>query len=308
VGEEVVAVGSSTLRRQRRRCWVPATLHDVARAAGVSFKTVSNVINDYPHIRESTRQRVVVAIEALGYKPNYSARSLRLGRTGLIGLAVPDVSLPYFAALSSEVIAAAARRGLVVVIEQTGPDRSIDHVTMRNVEAARAATEYLIGLGHRRIAAIGAHPEDTMGPPGLRLRGYREALEAAGLEYDARRVGIAGPWHRGAGADAMRRVLAEGAEIDAVFAFNDTLALGAMHALQEAGLSIPSDVSVMGFDDIDEGEYSLPTLTTLDPGRQSIAELAVEALVDRISAPAAPARLIEVDFRIVARDSTRKHQ
>ena len=77
-----------------------ATLHDVARLAGVSIKTVSNVINDYPHIRPATRARVEQAIAELGYQPNLSARSLRSGRTGAIALAVPELGLSYFAELA----------------------------------------------------------------------------------------------------------------------------------------------------------------------------------------------------------------
>ena len=90
------------------------TLHDVARAAGVSIKTVSNVINDYPHVRPATRARVNVAIDALGYQPNLSARSLRSGRTGAIALALPELSLSYFAELADSVIRAAERVGQVV--------------------------------------------------------------------------------------------------------------------------------------------------------------------------------------------------
>ncbi|HEV7949561.1 MAG TPA: LacI family DNA-binding transcriptional regulator, partial [Glaciihabitans sp.] len=99
------------------------TLHDVAKVADVSIKTVSNVINDHPNIRPATRQRVLDAVAQLGYTPNLSARSLRLGRTGVIGLAVPRLSLSYFAELADAVIKAADQRGVTVLIEQTGGDR-----------------------------------------------------------------------------------------------------------------------------------------------------------------------------------------
>src|SRR5688500_7282324 len=100
-----------------------ATLHDVARVAGVSFKTVSNVINHHPHVRDTTRAKVEKAIAELGYRPNLTARSLRSGHTGAITLALPQLRLPYFAELADAVIEAAAKRGLVVLIEQTGADR-----------------------------------------------------------------------------------------------------------------------------------------------------------------------------------------
>ena len=269
-----------------------ATLHDVARLAGVSIKTVSNVINDYPHIRPTTRAKVEEAIAELGYTPNLTARNLRSGRTGAIALAVPDLALSYFAELAAEVIAEAERAGVVVLIEQTGGDRDrelellssprlkltdglifsalgmgqddvdslsvpyplvllgerifdgpVDHVTMQNVEAARAATEYLLASGRRRIAVVGAHQGEVIGSAGLRLRGYREALEAAGIPYDEGIVAFTTLWHRSNGARAMHELLDRGAQFDAVFGLNDTLALGAMRTMQEAGIHVPDDVS-----------------------------------------------------------------
>jgi len=333
-----------------------ATLHDVAHLAGVSIKTVSNVINDYPHIRPSTREKVEAAIAQLGYQPNLTARSLRSGRTGVIGLALPELSLSYFAELADSVMAAAERRGVTVLIEQTGGDRAreldvltssrrqltdgllfsalglgqddarllevpypvvllgerifdgpTDHVTMRNVEAARAATEFLLERGHRRIAVVGAHEGEVIGSAGLRLSGYRQALDAAGVAFDPALIGYTDLWHRANGATSMRELLATGVRFDAVFAFNDTLALGAMRVLQEAGIRVPDDVAVVGFDNLDEAQYSLPSLTTVDPGREEIAETAVRVLLERIDEKDStqPPRELFAAFSIVERESTR---
>ncbi|GAA1688595.1 LacI family DNA-binding transcriptional regulator [Glycomyces endophyticus] len=330
------------------------TLRDVAELAGVSFKTVSNVINGYPHIRPATREKVERAIAELGYQPNLSARSLRSGRTDTIALAVPELNLSYFAELASFVIAAAEEAGLVTLVEQTGGDRDrelallqsprlnrtdglilsplglgeedaaalggplpvvmlgertfdwpCDHVTMRNVEAARAATEYLIASGRRRIAVIGENEAEVMGSARLRLRGYREALAAHGIPYDERLVARATLWHRADGAHAMHDLLDRGADFDAVFGFNDTLALGAMRVLQEAGLRVPQDVAVLGFDDLDEAAYAIPSLTTVDPGREWIARTAVETLLSRIGRGGGEAgpRTRAADFTVVERES-----
>lgn len=107
------------------------TMHDVAARAGVSIKTVSNVVNGYPYIRPATKERVERAIVDLGYQVNLTARSLRQGRTGIIGLAVPELSLPYFAELADSVISAADAHDLVVLIEQTGAtrERELDVLT-----------------------------------------------------------------------------------------------------------------------------------------------------------------------------------
>lgn len=331
-----------------------ATLHDVARLAGVSIKTVSNVINDFPHVRPSTRERVEQAIAELGYTPNLTARSLRSGRTGSIGLAVPDLGLAYFAELSADIIAAAEAHGLSVIIEQSGSldrEREIsvlsnarrkmtdglifsplemgpedvghldvdyplvllgerifggptDHVTMRNTEGARAATEFLIRSGRRRIALVGAHEGEVAGSSALRVRGYRDALEAHGIPFDERLVGRSIEWHRANGALSMSEVIARGVPFDAVFALNDTLAFGALRALQEAGLRVPEDVAVIGFDGLDEARFSIPSLTTVDPGLEWIARTAVETLVARIDgSDTSPPSLKLADFTILERES-----
>ncbi|MDQ1287795.1 MAG: hypothetical protein QG622_1360 [Actinomycetota bacterium] len=330
-------------------------MHDVARVAGVSIKTVSNVINDYPHIRASTRQRVLDAIDELGYIPNVAARNLRSGRTGAIGLIMPDLRHPYFAELADDVMRAAARHGLVVLIEQLTGDRQqeievlrgwrpratdgvlysvlnltqddvgmldvpvplvllgdrifngpTDHVTIQNTEGARAATEHLIALGRRRLLVLGAHEREVVGSAGLRLEGYRQALRGAGIPYRDELVSYVDRWHRADGAAAMRGMLARGVEFDGVVAFNDSLALGAMRVLQDAGRRVPDDVALIGFDDVDETRYSQPTLSTVDPGRAEIAERAVEMLVERMGPGGKdlPPREVPARFKVVPREST----
>ena len=100
------------------------SLKDVARLAGVSIKTVSNVVNDYPFVSADTRSRVRAALETLDYRPNTSARGLRTGRTDLIALAIPALDEPYFAELAGLIVEAAARQGWTVLIDQTGGDRA----------------------------------------------------------------------------------------------------------------------------------------------------------------------------------------
>lgn len=330
------------------------TMQDVARKAGVSAKTVSNVVNGYPYIRPETRQRVLAAIEELGYQMNASARSLRTGRTGIIGLALPELRVPYFAELAGAVIVAAEARGLTVIIEQHGGRRElelevlsgarrhltdgliysplalgpgdedlldvpyplvllgerifhpgIDHVTMRNTDAARAATEHLLAIGRRRILALGPNPTQEVGSAPLRLAGYRAALEAADLPVSPElEVPTIRTWDHAAGARTMARLIDEGIEFDAVFAFNDSLALGAMHELQVRGYRVPDDVAVIGFDAIDEGGYSNPTLTTIDPGRGQIPLEAVRLIDERLRGVAGDPTRIAPSFRLVLGGST----
>ena len=103
------------------------TLKDVAELAGVSVKTVSNVVNGYSFVTESNREKVEKALAATGYRPNISARNLRRGRTGFLALIVPELGIPYFGELSALVIAAAHRRGWTVLVEQTFGTRQREH-------------------------------------------------------------------------------------------------------------------------------------------------------------------------------------
>lgn len=336
-----------------------ATMHDVARVAGVSIKTVSNVINDYPHVRPVTRDRVRQAIEQLDYRPNLSARGLRSGRTGVIGLAVPSLRENYFAELADAVIRAAERRGLGVMVEQTSGQRDAelrvvstsrprfldgllfspvslgqgdadalaldrplvllgerifggptDHVTMHNESSAQAAVEHLLALGRRRIALVGAElgGDDEVNSANLRLHGYLRALQGAGIQVDpalVRRTPMS-QWNRAGGAAALHRMVEEGVDFDAVFALTDTLGLGVLRALGEEGRRVPDDVAVIGFDNIDESRYSLPSLSTVDSGRDEIAAIAVDRLIERINEKGErrPPETFKPPFRIVRREST----
>lgn len=333
-----------------------ATMHDVASEAGVSVMTVSNVINGR-RVSPATRARVLEAIDTLGYRVNHAARQLRTGRTGTIGLAVPEVDSPYFGQLAARIIAHAETVGYRVAIEQTGlsgekelttlaksrihqydgvilsvvglgkedADRlkvdfpavilgerifngPLDHVAMANVDGARSATEHLLAAGRRRIGMIAREePESEVGVGSLRIQGYREALEAAGVPVEPGLIVPPRNVSMPAGRDAVRDLLDRGFDVDAVFCLTDTLAIGAMRGLADAGLRIPEDVMVMGFDDIVEARFTIPTLSTVDPGHDLMASTAVEMLIERIEKPkqlGAPREII-AGTRVVARGSTR---
>src|SRR3954470_17512629 len=327
-------------------------LSDVAARAGVSVKTVSNVINNYPHITAQTRAKVEAAIAELEYTPNVSARSLRKGRSDFIALAVPEMASPYFAELGAAVSRAAKKRGITVLIDQTegepaaeklvldgmrgqlidgiifspittAPARighadtakpllllgerhaggNLDHVAVDSVQAAYDATTHLISLGRRRVAAIGVG--GGAGTGAVRRKGYRKALKAAGLPHDPA-LELAGTgYHREDGAASMRALLELPERPDAVFCFNDLLALGALRTLAEAGLSVPADVAVGGFDDIEDGRSHSPTLTTTPPDKEWLAENAVSLRLERIAGTGSPARRdLCVPYSLQIREST----
>ncbi|MFD0319181.1 LacI family DNA-binding transcriptional regulator [Streptomyces flavalbus] len=330
-------------------------LKDVAARAGVSVRTVSNVVSGSAPVAEETRARVQAALDELGYRPNLAARNLRAGRTGVIGLAVPELHSPYFAELAGLLVEAARRRSWTVVIDQTfgepdaerrlladtggrlvdgliispwsvspedltarardvpvvllgerDPHGAADRVAVDNVLAADQATTHLIETGRRRIAALGLQPHLRNGTAQQRLTGYRDALARAGLTPDPALERTVTALHRRDGAEAMTALLASGARPDAVFAFTDELALGALHVAHEAGLSVPGDLAVVGFDDIEDGRYAHPPLTTVVPDKRQIAERALQCLADRVYSPApgVPPLDVVVPHRLEIRGST----
>ncbi|GAA5021390.1 LacI family DNA-binding transcriptional regulator [Kitasatospora paranensis] len=330
------------------------SLKDVAQRAGVSIKTVSNVVNGYQHVTPAMRERVQRAIDELGYRPNLTARHLRKGRTGIIALAVPELGNPYFAELAGAVIDAAAQHDYTVLLDHTGGrrdkellvcqgfrshvmdglilspielesadllartessplvllgereyDAPFDHIAIDNVAAARSAVRHLIDLGRRRIAFLGARRESAREPAHLRLRGWREELTAAGLPADDALVVATDGYGREDGARAMAALLDGADRPDAVFAYNDTVAIGAMRTLADRGLRIPEDIAVVGFDDIEEGRFAGVPLTTISPDKEAIARLAVDCLVERLSGGASTEpRRARPGHRLVVREST----
>jgi len=295
-------------------------IRDVAALAGVSYQTVSRVLNDSSNIKASTRERVEEAIRQLGYRPNQAARALVTSRSRTIGVLSAESKSHYGPTTAINSIEQAARdagyrlsitninstdyasikggldyllgqavEALVVIapqvrvfdviaelsvavpfvtLESTGRDPrhslSVDQIT-----GARLATRHLIDLGHTEILHISG-PQDWIEAE-ARMQGFVEEINAADLRM---RAPILGDWsaHFGyyAGLELLRFK-----DFTAVFAGNDQMALGFMHACRDLGLDVPGDISLVGFDDIPESAHYPPPLTTV---RQNFAELGRRAV------------------------------
>ncbi|MYS53116.1 substrate-binding domain-containing protein, partial [Streptomyces sp. SID6013] len=157
-----------------------------------------------------------------------------------------------------------------------------------------------------RIAAIGLQPHLHNGTAEQRAEGYRRALHRAHLAPRPEWERPVTALHRQDGARAMAELLDGGASPDAVFAFTDELALGALHLAHTRGLRVPEDLAIVGFDDIEDGRFSHPTLTTVSPDKGQIAERALQCLADRIYSPEneVPALDLTIPHRLVVRRST----
>lgn len=330
-------------------------MRDVAERAGVSPRTVSNVVNGYVHVSPAMRAKVQLALDELGYEINTAARSLKSGRTGMIALVVPHLHSSYFAELADAVVRAADRRKFTVLIEVTEGIRErelkvlsggrthltdgalmsplgltpesqlslrpsfplvllgesrlgalFDHVGIDNVAAAKVAVEHLLELGRRRIVAIGLNDDRPAAAP--RHEGYLAAHRARkvpplpGIWVDG--------WERQVGAQAVETLLRQRVDADrlpdAIFAFNDTLALGALRALLHHGIRVPSQIAVASIDDINEAAYASPSLTSIAPDLDVIAEEALTLLENQMEHKPTrrPPRQIWAPFRLVVREST----
>lgn len=192
-----------------------------------------------------------------------------------------------------------------------------DHVTTDDVAAGATAAGYLFDHGSRRLAVVGARDDygdgfarlatAVDGNAQLRLRGIVEEAAARGLPLDPRFVGNTGDdWTIGSGYRTMRRLIDGGADLDGVVALNDQLAIGAISALTAAGLEIPGQVQVIGFDDIEEAAYLPRPLTTMASCLGWIAPTAVGRLVERIEGSVHAPELIETRSHVVARATTRE--
>ncbi len=300
---------------------------DVARAAGVSQKTVSRVVNGAPYVRADVRERVHQAIERLGYRPNAAAQALARERSHTIGVlalgtrligpsrrvftlehearrlgyrmalaSVPDLSA-HSVATGIDALLAQGVEGLVIEVPThlialdaaqlgglpivtsagwiTGVRRQIV-VDVDQEDACRDLTCYLLGLGHRTVWHV-AGPRDWDAAR-KRLDGWRSALREARRKLP--RV-LYGDWSAASGYEHGRR-LAERADVTAVFAANDHMAMGILRAFHEAGRRIPDDVSIVGFDDVPEAEFQMVPLTTVAVAAEETAQRILGELLQMI--------------------------
>ena len=342
---------------------MPVTRDDVARRAGVSVATVSYVLNQGPRgVSEDKRRRVLDAVEALGYRPNAIARSLRARRTRILGLVLPNSASPYFAALSHTVEEAAAARGYQVVVSNAADspareasqieallrlrvdgviwvpadrrpssrdaahvvgvvrpdvptvqvDRALpgsagdyDVVMSDNAGGGRLAADHLVALGHRRVAVISGRREHVHAQQ--RLAGARRRLAESGIELPPDLVAFTDfTYAAGAAAPARWLALPPGERPTAIVAGNDRTAIGVLHAAAQAGVRVPQDLSVVGFNDTPQAAFTVPPLTTVAQPLDAIAAEAVDRLLARIERPAQapPPAIRQLPVRLVIRGST----
>jgi DNA-binding LacI/PurR family transcriptional regulator len=298
---------------------MPVTIHEVARGAEVSVSTVSRAFTVPDMVHPETRRRVLQVAGELGYQPNRAARALVTGRTGNIGVVVPDVANPFFSAVlkgcaararearhvvfladaaedprvEAEVVGAMAKQvdgivlcspredlvqlerlaGLAPLVLLNRDVEGVPAVLMDSADGVRQAVEHLGALGHRRIAHLSGPATSWAGKE--RLRGLRAAAPANDVEVVE--LGPFPPTFQG-GVQAADLALAR--RVSAVLAFNDLMALGVLNRLAARGVTVPEEMSVVGFDDIEMAGMTPAPLTTVRMPMEAAGRAAVDLLLD----------------------------
>jgi DNA-binding LacI/PurR family transcriptional regulator len=293
-----------------------ATILDVAARAGVHAATVSRTINVPDKVAPDTRLRVEAAIRDLGFVPNRAARGLITGRTGNVAVIVPDITNPHFAELVRSVERAARQSDLQVLLVDTGehPDEEVraaeslsrevdgfivvsprrlhrslgalgsipavfvnrpvsEHasILLRTAPAVSDAVVHLSDLGHTHLAYLG-------GPAGSWAAGERRsAVRHSGRTsgFEVLELDVGEPTFH-ATTVAVPDIVASG--VSAVLAFNDQMALGVIAGLRRLGLSVPEDISVVGFDDVPMAAMVAPPLTTISLPTAEVGAVALPML------------------------------
>lgn len=183
-------------------------------------------------------------------------------------------------------------------------DGRYDHVAIDNWAAARDAVAHLVATGHTRIAAIGSQPLEEYATPLQRSAGYEAALTEAGMAVRDEYSITAAHYSRSDGYRAAQQLIALDNRPDAIFCFSDLLAIGAMRAVFDAGLRVPDDLAVIGIDDVEEGRFTRPSLSTISLDIPFIARESVRRILERIENPELDAMEIVASHKVIAREST----
>ncbi len=318
-----------------------ARLKDVAKAAGVSIATVSNVLNGTKTTTPAVHRRVLDAIATLGYQPNLHARSLRTGQSRTLGLVVPDLTNPYFPALVQAIETTARSSGYALIVMDAGNDAEretealtllasyrvagviwvpvgdhqaptwpfpvvtvdrpmpgCDTVVADHLQGGSLVAQHAIALGHRRVGLLSG--PRSLASAALRREGFLHAavgeLELV-WEHEV-------PFSSELPPHVSARLAEPGCSL--VVCANDAVAVGVLRAVKAAGLSVPDELSLIGFDDVPWSGFIDPALTTV---RQPLAALgagAVAMLHARLSAPGLPLQHQILPVELVARRSAGK--
>lgn len=320
------------------------TVRDIARIAGVSVSTVSRALSSPEMVNAATRARVQETARKLGYAPNLNARNLTSGRSGAIGLVVPDLENPFFGSMAKGVQARARAAGYAVFVADTDEDvsvegeiirglsRQVDGVIVCSARGTDASIQQLsqempLVLVNRRVpdvssitfdhaasfqsvmghlVALGHHRIAYAGGPQTSWSNSQrvQAFAASGQEFPELDLVELGNFQPVFTGGVHAGDLAIASGATAVIAFNDLVAVGLMDRLKQRGLSVPGDISIAGFDNVPISMLVRPTLTTVDFPRVQMGRTSVDALLEALQGTPRMTEGHSIPFELVVREST----
>lgn len=331
------------------------TIKDIARHLSLSVSTVSRALVNDKNIRRETKEKVLEAAKALGYKPNPVATNLKYGHTNTVGVIVPEMVTPFASQVINGIQSILYANGLKVIIAESHEDPQkekenlqlmerfmvdgiiiclcsykenkeeylrlqqaempmvfydriphgldVSQVTVDDYMKTFFLVEHLIRSGRKRIVHLQG-PDDVYNST-ERTRGYKDALSKFKIPIEADMLVKTGLTFDD-GAKAADLLIEKGTSFDAIFAFTDTLAIGAMNRLRELDKKIPEEIAIASFSGTVLSTIVYPQLTTVEPPLQEMGRTAAELILEKIKNPASPNRSVVLDAEIQIRASSGK--
>lgn len=330
------------------------TIKDIARHLSLSVSTVSRALVNDKNIRRETKEKVLEAAKALGYKPNPVATNLKYGHTNTVGVIVPEMVTPFASQVINGIQSILYANGLKVIIAESHEDPQKEKENLQLMERFMVdgiiicqcsykenkdeylrlqqaempmvfydriphgldvsqvivddymktffLVEHLIRSGHKRI--IHLQGPDYVYNSIERARGYKDALSKFNIPIEADML-IKTGLSFDDGAKAADLLIKRGIHFDAIFAFTDTLAIGAMNRLRELDKKIPEEIAIASFSGTVLSTIVYPQLTTVEPPLQEMGKTAAELILEKIKNPASPNRSVVLDAEIQIRASSK---
>ena len=323
----------------------PATIYDIAKLAGVNPSTVSRALTSPGRLNAKTEAKVRAAAKELNYRANPFARALPTGRTKMIGLMIADITNPVFANAVRGAESMAMKHGYTLIIAESQESTMVEASALEKIQAAvdglvmvttrlsdeqiltlnsqkpiilmnrvvkgvqdvvpqnaagiEAAILHLASLGHKHIGYLSGPANSWMSK-----ERWKHLMKFA-LSHEMTIVEI-GPNHPSiqGGESALDRIIASG--VTAVVAYNDLIAIGLMRAAKEAGIDVPSALSIIGFDNIFGSDFTSPPLSTIMMPLEEVGSRAVEALLKVLGEDLTSEKQETLATALVLRESTSK--
>ncbi|AGF57108.1 LacI family transcriptional regulator [Clostridium saccharoperbutylacetonicum] len=328
------------------------TIKDIAKLANVSHTTVSRALNNSPYINEETKVKIKALAKELNYVPNYSAKSLVLLKSYVIGIFFSSISEGTSDTFFHEIIKGVNKvmdkeynlvirgiddyeyshpidnknfDGIIVVSQSKNDDKFIKTILEKNIptvvinrnidddkiinimsddtKGSYDAVTYFIENNHKRIALIEGNKEFESSS--YRRKGYIKALEDNNIPINEELI-ISGKYDLQSGYISMNKLLELDEKPTAVFCSNDDIAVGAMKAISESGLSVPDDISIIGFDDSNFCNYVTPTLSSVKKDSLTMSKYGGTYILNLINNKEIDRNKVFIESKLVMRKSVKK--